>query len=191
MRLFYVLLLSLCFFSPLSWSEAALDLPALQQFFNAGKVLESATKKYPALNDSGEDFLLSGDSQKLITRMKEVGALEDVTSILKKNGYSSVGEYFNTTKRIMAAFFAVQLEESPEYSSAQDMRDMVSRQRKELEKNGISEEMIQQLMKGVNEQLEQLDQLFELAETARPADVKAVKENLDYVMKMMDSNAEE
>lgn len=176
--------------SPLTWAEPQLDLSTLQQFFETGERLETIAEKYPALNETEDDFLLDGDSQALIDRLKSVGALQEVRSVVEKSGYESMEQYLGLTKRIMAALFAVQLEQSPEYSSAAAMEEMVEAQRKALVANGVSPEMVEQMMAGVHEQLDQLSQLFEFAKKAEPADVAVVRKNLDYVMKMVDDDAE-
>lgn len=176
--------------SPLSWAEPKLDLVALQQFFETGERLEATAEKYPALNETDDDFLLNGDNQALIDRLKSVGALEEVSAVVKQSGYESMEQYLNVTKRIMAALFAVQLEQTPEYSSAEAMEKMVEAQRKELVANGVSPEMVEQMMAGVNEQLEELAQLFEFAKKAQPDDIAVVRKNLDYVIRHVSEDAE-
>lgn len=184
MRFIQWFLFSLVLASPLSRAESALDLAALQQFFKTGEQLEQASSKYPALSEESEEFLLTGDNQALIKRLKSAGALDEVNAIVRKSGYESMDQYVDITKRVMAAFFAVQLQQSP-YSSAEDMRKMVDAQKQALVENGVSPEMIEQMMAGVREQLNQLDELFVFAQSARPEDVAAVSKNLDYVNTMI------
>lgn len=172
--------------SPLAWAETKLDAAELQKFFNTGEKLEKTSENYPALNEENDEFLLQGDNQALIDRLKKAGALEAVRAEVKKSGYQSMDEYIDITKRVMAAYFAVQLQQNPEYSSAEDMRKMVESQKQQLKANGVAPEMIEQMMAAVNEQLEQLDTLFQFAETARAEDVAAVKENITYVNSQME-----
>lgn len=185
MRLIQWSLASLMLLSPLGWAQSELDLAALQQFFKAGEKLEQTSAKYPELSDHDDEFMLDGDNDLLIERLKKAGALQEVNAVVKASGYESMDDYIDTTKRIMAAYFAVQLEQSPEYASAEQMRAMVEGQRKELVANGVSPELVEQMMAEVNEQLAQLDTLFAFAEKASPADTAAVRNNLDYVNRMM------
>lgn len=185
MRFIQWSLISLIFFGPLGWAQSKLDLAALQQFFNAGEQLEQTSAKYPELSESGNEFMLDGDNDALIDRLKKAGALQEVDAVVKKSGYASMDEYIDMTKRIMAAYFAVQLEQSPDYASAEQMQAMVEGQRKELVANGVSPEMVAQMMAGVNEQLQQLNTLFEFAQKAKPEDTAAVRKNIDYVNRMM------
>lgn len=172
--------------SPIAWAETELNADELKKFFSTGERLEDTSEKFPALNEESDEFLLQGDNQALIDRLKKAGALEAVSAEVKKNGYESMDEYINMTKRIMAAYFAVQLEQTPEYSSAEDMRKMIDSQKQQLKDNGVAPEMIEQMMASVNEQLEQLVTLFDFAETARAEDVAAVKKNLAYVNSQME-----
>lgn len=184
MRFIQWLVFGLILMSPLSWAQSNLDLAALQQFFKTGEQLEQASSKYPELGEESEELLLTGDNKALIQRLKSAGALEEVNAIVRKSGYESMDQYIDITKRVMAAFFAVQLQQSP-YSSAEDMRKMVDAQKQALIDNGVSPEMIEQMMVGVREQLSQLDELFVFAQSARPEDIAAVSKNLDYVNKMI------
>lgn len=178
-------LFTLMLLSPLTWAQSQLDLAALQQFFETGERLEKTAEKYPELSETEDEFLLDGDHKALIKRLESAGALEEVSGVVKKSGYASMEQYLDVTKRIMAALFAVQLEQTPEYSSTADMQKMVDAQRKELVANGVSPEMIDQMMAGVNEQLKQLETLFNFAKKAHPEDVAVVRKNLDYVTKML------
>lgn len=184
MRFTQWLLLSTVIASPLSWAESALDLAALQHFFQASKQLEHTSSKYPELNDDDQEFLLTGDNEFLVARLKKAGAFKEASAVVEKSGYESMDEYFDIAKRIVAAYFAVQLQQSP-YSSSQDMRAMVESQKAALADNGIAPDVIEQMMAEVNEQLEQLDQIFIFAEGARPADLAVVNKHLEYVTEML------
>lgn len=185
MRYIQWLILSCLILTPMAWGETKLDSEALQKFFQTGEQLEQVSGKYPQLNEQSDEFLLNGDNEALLERLQKAGALQEVNAVVKENGYESMDEYIDVTKRIMAAYFAVQLEQTPEYSSAEEMRQMVAAQKKELEANGVAPEMVEQMMESVQQQLEQLDTLFAFAETAKPEDVAAVKRDLEYVNKQM------
>lgn len=180
MRFISFFVLGLLFASPSSWAQSELDLAALQQFFATGERLEQTSSKYPELEEDDQEFLLDGDNQVLIDRLKKAGAFDEFSAIVKKSGYDSMNEYINITKRIMAAFFAVQLQQSP-YSSEKEMHALVDSQKKALADNGIEPAVIEQMMVSVNAQLEQVKQLYAFSKGAQPADIEVVNKHLEYV----------
>lgn len=181
-----LVVLSFFMICPLAWAGGVLDRATLERYFDVSPKLEAEINRLPDLSEAHIQTLsLEDGGKQLIKYLSASKGYNGLDKIAKEGGFKSLQGYVTVTYTLIPSLYLVQKELYPDSPSVMEQRQTLERQKQELMKQGASRELVDRAMETFEAEIARQEEIERAAIGIDKADVKVVKENLDWVIDKM------
>lgn len=187
-----LMVLCILMFCPLVWAGGILDRATLERYFDVSPKLEAEISRLPDLSEEHIQTLpLEDGGKQLIKYLSASKGYRDLDRIAREGGFKSLQSYVAVAYTLIPSLYLVQKELYPDSPSVTEQRQTLEAQKQELMKQGASRELVDRAMETFEAEIARQEEIERAAESIDNADVKVVKENLDWVIDKMSTEDDE
>jgi len=179
--------ISLFIISISAFAEQALSKKLIEKYMQTITDIELIAKANPALEEQMDDLMML-DKSSAIGAIKSSSAYPKIEQSIKSAGFSSLGEFYDVTFRIMGGMFKTQMNKMPEGMTVDNFISQMENQIAQLKNQGLPESMLTKMEEQFQEQLKSMKFMQRAAKDVSAADVKFVGDNIEWITKIMPSD---
>ncbi|MEW6983791.1 hypothetical protein AAD001_14150 [Colwelliaceae bacterium 6471] len=181
----YVIVFLLVCQSFIASASETLSKKSVQAFFEASEQISQLKDEYPGLLNNIEE-LGKLDAQNLLDQIENSPAYPEIKAILAKANVEDLNELMAISQRIMGSVFSAHMQQNP--MMAEQLKAMNAAQLEHIAKmksKGLPESVVAEMEAQLAQTKVYNERMNEAVKSASTADIQFVKDNLDWVMSLM------